>query len=111
MIASLHANYLTFEQNNIATPECLEKLRKVNILPQKIIPRLPATHPVNLARLLQKNGCFQKDCDFYKKGNESEFSKQLRFLLLNTANALKFFSVKNQKPLLISSFPVLPFRR
>lgn len=79
IFASAQAEYLKFDPStNVATPEAIQRLNNVNITPKQIIPALDPYHLLNVAIELQTNGCFQIDCDFYKKRNQSEFSKQLR---------------------------------
>lgn len=77
MTTQIQAIDLTFGADNIATEECKMILQLGNIEPQQIINTLDKWHLFNVALTLQTNGCFQEDCDFYKNGNESEFSRHL----------------------------------
>ena len=58
-----------------------------NIEPQQVLSDYPSDHVLNLDRLLQTNGCFQRDYEFYKNGGRSPFNliidQAKKFLDLN----------------------------
>ncbi len=56
------------------TPRFKRQLDLSGISLTENVSRLGTSHIVNVDRTLQTNGCFQKDCDFYKKGNTSKLN-------------------------------------
>lgn len=75
----LHADYLEFDNKNLATLETVAILSSVNVVPQRCIPKLDEKHLFNVALTLKNFGCIQSP-DFYAKQNGiSEFSMKLTY--------------------------------
>lgn len=61
-------------QTGMIKPHFKRQLDIVGVVVKPHFPELDPYHILNVDNTLQTNGCFQNDCDLYKKGNVSKFT-------------------------------------